>query len=163
MAFTTNPERQVEIKQLADMLADVPVRGIVTYAQLSDAAGHSVQDRPFALMKARNKAEKESGMRFETVRDIGIKKLDGESVHGIGIAARKHIERHAKRQSKRLAGLKYNDIGKERQARIDVERSLLGAVASMAAAKPEKLEKHAQTGPMVARKVLEALSGEECK
>jgi hypothetical protein len=158
MTFQTNPERQIEIKKLAAILADVPVRGIATYADLSNAVGYSVQNRPFALMKARTKAEKDSGMRFETVRDIGIKKLDGESVHGIGTAARKHIGRHARRQSKRLTGLKYNDIGKDRQARIDVERSLLSAVAVVASAKPQKLEEHAQTGPVAAQKVLETLA-----
>lgn len=155
--FTTNPERQIEIELLAKALHDLPIRETASYEALSSIAGYSVQARPFALIKARKKVEAETGLRFETVNRIGVKKLDGASVPGIGARARKTIARKAKRQAERLCGLKYNDIDKDTQARIDAERSLLGAISATAKADAQKVTEHTQTGPVVAARLFELL------
>ena len=90
---------------------------------------------------------------------VGVKKLAGADVVGIGKDARKKIGKIAKHQAARLTGLQYNDISPEAQKRIDAERSLLGAI-SMASAMPaaRTIEKHISTGPEAARTVLDLLS-----
>lgn len=156
--FTTNPETEIEIERLEAALSNLPIREVITYSQLSEAVGYDVQDKPFALIKARQRVEEKTGMRLGTVRGEGIKKLDGEAIVGIGVAARKSIARRAKRQAARLTNLSYNDIDGKTQQRIDAERSLLGAISSAATANVSKIEPIAATGPAVSARVFEALN-----
>lgn len=156
--FSTNPEVEIEVEALANILASLPIREVASYQQLSDAVGYDVQRKPFALMKARKKVETDTGLRLETVRREGVKKLDGEAVAGIGAHARKLIGRKAKRQAQRLTGLSYNDIDAASRARIDAERSLLGAISATAKADIERVEAETQTGPMVAAKVFDLMN-----
>lgn len=156
--FNTNPETEIEVERLSHILAELPIRAVASYEELSQAVGYSVQEKPFALIKARERVETQTGLRFSTVRGEGVKKLDGSSVVGIGAEARKSIARRAKQQAKRLSGLKYNDIDAPTQARIDAERSLLGAISSTARTKVEKVVEHTSTGPIVAAKIFDLMN-----
>jgi hypothetical protein len=153
--FTTNPETQIEIEKLAAMLRELPPGETASYAALSEAVSYNVQHKPFALMRARRVVEQESGLRFGTVMREGVKRLPATALPGIGMASRKRMSRMAKRQAARLTGLRYNDIDATIQARIDAERSLLGAISVVAATNSEKLSEHTTTGPMVAAQVLD--------
>lgn len=155
--FTVNPEKQIEIDNLAKVLNDTPIRGMATYAELSAAVGYNVQEKPFSLMKARRRVEGETGLRFSTVKGEGVKKLDGAAVAAIGAQARKSIAKKARRQAGRLTGLKYNDIDAAGQRRIDAERSLLGAISATAKADVAKIEEQTNTGPLVATRVFDVL------
>jgi len=86
-------------------------------------------------------------MRLETVRSVGIRKLAAAEVPGIGAAARRRIGRSAALHARRLSGLKYNDITPEAQTRIDLERSLLGAIQGMATSVTTKFTPGDQTPP----------------
>lgn len=156
--FSTNPETEIEVERLTRVLTDLPIRETASYATLSEAVGYDVQRKPFALIKARQRVEKETGLRLETVRREGVKKLDGAAVAGIGAQARKLIAKKAKRQAQRLTGLRYNDIDAAGQARIDAERSLLGAISATAKADVERVEAETRTGPMVAAKVFDLMN-----
>lgn len=155
--FSTNPETEIEVERLTKVLSNLPIRSIASYAELSQAVGYDVQERPFTLMKARERVEKQTGLRFATVKGEGVKKLDGASVAGIGAAARKVIARRAKRQAARLTGLSYNDIDASSQQRIDAERSLLGAISATAKADIAKVEQEARTGPVVAARIFDLM------
>lgn len=158
MPFTTNPERQIRIERLAKVLRDLPIRATATYDDLSAALGDNVRADWIALIRARELVEKETGMRFATVRGAGVKKLDAASIPGIGEEARAQIARRARRKHKQLTGLKYNDIDAPLQTRIDAERSLLGAIAATAKAKAEKVIEHTTTGPIIAARVFELVA-----
>lgn len=155
--FNTSPETQIEIDVLASILESLPINGIASYDQLSEAVGYRVNDKPFALIKARKQIEERTGMRFGTVRMEGVKKLSSEAIAGIGADARKAIARKAKSQAKRLTGLRYNDIDGEKRARIDAERSLLGAIAATAKADVKKVETLTPTAPVVPLKIFEMM------
>lgn len=156
--ITSNPEIQIEVERLAAILRGLPIRATATYAELSETVGYPVNRKPFALLKARKLVEQETGMRFATVRREGVKKLDGADVVGIGAMARKLIARKARTQAARLTGLSYNDIDSGKQARIDAERSLLGAISATAKADIERVTQVASTGPVVAAKVFDLLN-----
>lgn len=158
--FTTNPETEIETEKLAAVLRNLPIDGLASYAELSAAVGYQVQGKPFALIRARKRVEEESGLRFGTVHRQGVKKLAAEAVAGIGADARKRIARTAKRQHTRLSGLKYNNLDASTRARIDAERSLLGAVSAAARADADQLTEITATGPEVANRVLRWLAGE---
>lgn len=156
--FSTNPEVEIEVEALAAILQSLPMGETASYHALSEAVGYSVQHKPFALMKARKRVEEATGLRFETVRKEGVKLLHGDAVVGIGASVRKQIARKARRQSQRLTGLRYNDIDAGTQARIDAERSLLGAISATAKADVERIEAETRTGPMVAAKVFDLMN-----
>ena len=156
--FETDPDLEIEIDALAKILSDLPIREMVAYADLSEAVGYDVQDKPFALIKSRRRVEDNTGIRLGTVRGQGIKKLDATAVAGIGAAARRTIAKKAKRQASRLTGLRYNDIDAKTQARIDAERSLLGAISTAAKADVEAVEALTSTGPVVAFKIFDFMN-----
>ena len=153
--FNTSPDRQIRIERLAKFLRDLPIREVATYEALSDHLGEDVKSDRIALIRARKVAERETGMRFATVHGEGVKKLDAAAIPGIGEEVRKGIARKARRQSERLVGLKYNDIDGPMQARIDAERSILGAIAATANVKAEKVEIHTSTGPIVPSRIFQ--------
>lgn len=156
--YHTNPETELEIDAIARVLIELPIRQVATYDALSEAVGYDVRAKRFALMKARNRVEAQTGLRFSTVHGEGVKKLDAAAVAGIGADARKAIARKAKTQSARLTGLRYNDIDPKAQQRIDVERSLLGAISAAAKTPVERIEGAVSTGPVVASKVFDLLN-----
>lgn len=158
--FKTSPEMEIRVERIIRMLAELPLGATLTYKELSEAVGNGGTER-IALIKARSKFERETGIRLATVRSVGIKKLSGEDIAGIGVEARRAIGKKAKKQSKRLTGLRYNDIGQADQSRIDAERSLLAAIASISGAEPKKLEEGTRTGPMLPAQVFTALKKDE--
>jgi len=156
--FATNPEIEIEVEKVSEILKALPIDGMASYTLLSEVVGYNITKRPFVLMKARRLVEKETGLRFGTVRAEGVKKLDGNAVAGIGAAVRQGIARKAKVHASRLAGLRYNDIAPESRQRIDAERSLLGAIAATAKADVKRVEREAVTGPVVAAKIFEMMN-----
>lgn len=164
MPFPTDPERALKIDILAAALRDLPMEGILSYEELGDLiaedltiAGHT--DR-LSLVRAKARVERESGFCFETVRKVGLKKLSGSSLSGIGVTARRKIARKAAKEGKRLASARYN-LSSGDQAKVDAERSLLGAICVAAKAEIEPVQKMAVTGPMVAHKVFDLFRKEE--
>lgn len=129
----TSPERQIEIERLTTLLMELSVDGVVDYGALSAAIGRNVQEadtRPI-LIAARKRAEKLTGQRFETLRAVGIKRLAAVDVPGIGLNARARIRRASSRAFKRLTDLSYNDVDSRTRARIDAERSVMGAISAL--------------------------------
>lgn len=156
--FATNPETQIEIEKLSTILRNLGPDGLATYADLSTAAGYAVQRKPFPLIRARKLVEDETGIRFETVARAGVKRLSADALPGIGISARARVARLARRQAARLTGLKYNDITAPIQARLDAERSLLGAISAVSKAQAEKIAANTTTGPIIAAKIFEQIA-----
>jgi hypothetical protein len=156
----TSAEFELQVERIALVLAALPIRGTASYSELSAAAGQDVQRFRFALIEARKRVEKATGLRLETVREIGIKKLDGEAVKGIGQRARGSIARKAKRQGERLAGLKYNDLTAADRLRLDAERSVLGAIEMAARVDIRRTEKRVASGPIPAAKLFAAMGKE---
>lgn len=153
----TNPEITIEVELLAAILRGLGPDQLATYVELSAAVGYSIQDRPFPLFKARKVVERETGLRFSTVRGEGVKKLPADALAGIGAFARKRISRHARRQAERLTGLRYNDVSAPLQSRIDAERSLLAAISAVAGASHEPITQNTSTGPIVAARVFDLI------
>jgi hypothetical protein len=153
----TNPEIQIEVERLSAILRETPIGAVASYDALSGSVGYSVQLKPFSLLRARKVVEEETGMRFATIRGEGVKKLEASAIPGIGASARRSVARKAKRHAARLAGLSYNDIEAPIQARIDAERSLLGAISAAARADVETVQKETRTGPIVAMRMFDML------
>lgn len=158
--YPSRPELAIEVEKLANVLRQLSIGEVASYAAIDAAIGAA--HHYVALGKARKLVEAETGLRFETVHRVGIKKIDASSASGIGTHARKRISKIAKVQCARLAGLKYNDISPEQQKKIDMERSLLGAISVAASAKTAKLvETKIQTGPILPANVFDLVRAEK--
>lgn len=154
--IASSPERQIEIDRLCKSLETLSIGQTVTYADLSSACGRNVQtEANFSLMAARRRVEERDGVRLETIRSVGIRRLDTEGIVGIGSAVRLRIRRAAKRGYQRLTGIRHNDITPEIQVRIDAERSLLGAISSLSSDTARKASSEAsQTGPATIQQIV---------
>lgn len=129
--FRSNPEREAEIKALSAMLREIPVGEVLPYADMTAAIGRDIQnDARISLLAARRAVELEpEGRRFETIRRLGVKRLETADIPGIGAATRHRISRIARRGHARLACVTANDMTPEIRKKIDLERSMLGAIA----------------------------------
>jgi hypothetical protein len=163
--FATNPELQLEIEKLYEALNELAPDGLLSYETMSRLLGYSIKQKPWVLMRAKKRFENNTGLRVGTVRGEGVRKLTAEAVPGLGAVARKRIGRIAKRGSEQLIDLRYNDIDSRVQARIDAERSLLGAISAVASTQGNHMAKETRTGPIVPAAVFDHLrptrTGEE--
>jgi len=155
MKFTTNPQTQVDIEMLANALAALGPDDLLTYDGMTNLVGYDVRARPWAMLTARDRVEKETGLRFGTVRGEGYCKLTAADLPGIGMAARAKVRGLAKRAAARLTRLRYNDVDTRLQARLDAERSLLFAIGAVASTRGHHVAALTKTGPIVAEAVFD--------
>jgi hypothetical protein len=158
--FRTSPEHAIQIEALVAALNALPVGQTITYDALSEAIGKRVQtdDGRFLLIRARRLAEKQTGTLFATVFGVGVKRLPADEAAGVGSDVRQRIRRSANRTYARLSDIRYNDITPDVRQRIDAERSLMGAIASLATqTSANSVAKHTQTGPVPVAKLLAAI------
>lgn len=101
-----------EVRVLADMLAAVPFGETVRYANLSAAVHFDVRQKRHILARARQKALEETGAIFDTVRGVGLRRLQAEQIPGLGAAARRRIRREAHRTHRAMRhGISgFNDV-----------------------------------------------------
>lgn len=151
--YSTNPELQIEIEKLVAVMTATATGETVTYAALKAATSGNY--KPWALIKARELVERETGARLAAVHGVGIKRLAASDVAGLGVDARRRVGKIAKRTSARLTGLSYNDLTDDDRAKVNMERSLLGAVHALASGKAAAaVAPNTRTGPEVASAVL---------
>lgn len=158
--FKTSPQHAIQIDAIVKALTAIPVGQIITYKDLSAIVGKNVQsdDGRFLLIRARRLAEKQTGTLFATVFGQGIKRLPADEAAGVGSDARQRIRRSANRTYARLSDIRYNDVAPETRARIDAERSLMGAISAIATqANVSNVQRHTSTGPIPVAKLLEAI------
>ena len=129
--FASNPQVQAEIEKLCGLLRALSVDTVLTYADASVAIDRDVQGQArYSLIRARDTVEKEDGIRFATVHNVGIKRLSASEVPAIGQHGIKHINRTAKRVVKRLGNLKsYNDMTGDDRLRVAAMRMVASHVA----------------------------------
>jgi hypothetical protein len=124
-----SPELDAEIGRLAELLATVGVDQILTYREMNLAIGRDVQNEArYSLMRAQQRAEREHGIRYATLHNVGKRRLKGDDLPSIGAKARQHIRKAAKRGYRRLGDLAGN-VPSEVQRRIDAERAALGTIS----------------------------------
>jgi len=165
MTFATNPENEIEIETLAKALAELGPEGMLSYRQMSDLVGFDIQhNRRYILVRAREKVEEETGLRFETVIGEGVRPLGKEELRGMGMSARRRIGRISKRVVARLTNLKgYNDIDSRDQAGLDAERSLHGAIREIASTQNNHIASLTKRGPIVVAAVFDYIRPQRAK
>jgi hypothetical protein len=129
----TSPENEAIVERLEQALATLPLGGTVTTPQLVKAApGFSWSRNYWLLQKARERAEKNLGCIFETVRGIGVKRLSAQEIPDVGLSSLRKIRRAANRGKKRLSRVNSNSLSQGEQRRVVGMVAMLGAVAMIA-------------------------------
>lgn len=78
-------ERSAEVNWLVTLLREKAIGDIATYEEMTDACGRNVQEHRGPLNSARNILRSEDGIEFETVSNVGIRRLDDVGVvHTLG-------------------------------------------------------------------------------
>lgn len=148
--FQSNPKRAALIAKLRQALSELPVGDMLTYPDAHRLTG--VVDRrnlTELLGVARRLEERETSARFSAIWNTGIKRLTAEEIAGIGSETRNKIAKRARVGVRRLSDLRVN-FTPEEQARVDAERSLLGAIAALSSVKERPVDKPTPTPADVA-------------
>lgn len=132
--FKANPEKHASVERMCAQLEALPVNEVITYGELADAAGFHVTDNTgrYWLQEARNRAETATGALYDTVRGVGIKRLQGDAFPDVGVRGIRRIRKQAKRTGGRLAKTRANDLSDGTRKTLIAQRAQLGAIASLA-------------------------------
>jgi len=146
MTFEISPDARL----LADKLNETPRGATISLADLSAVIGRDVAKCRHILYSAMKLSRKEAGAIFGTVRGVGYQRLQTAQLPGLGVAARAHIRRSAKRSARDIAaGLaKTNDIPNDVQLQANREISVLGLVEMAARDNSIAPNKEMQAGPL---------------
>lgn len=129
MSFDTLPENAADIHVLEKLLEALPIDGVLTYQQMEDAIGRPIQAHRFLLLRARENVEERAGALFETVRQVGMKRLQAADMPDVGLSSLRKIKRSARRGMERLSNVRANDLSETDAHRVLAYRSQLGAIA----------------------------------
>lgn len=134
MFAKADPEKYASVERMCALLEALPVEGVVTYAQLSAAAGFPVNcdTGRYWLTEARQRAETVTGTLFDTVRGTGIKRLQGDAFPDVGVRGIRKIRKCAKRTGSRLKKTRSNDLSDATRKTLIAQQAQLGAIASLA-------------------------------
>lgn len=94
----TIPDRSVEAQFLYERLSKSAVGEIITYAEMDELIGRSVQKQcRQALQTARNACKSELRILFGTIAKVGLKRLSNDEIPGLAESKIAHIRRTVKR------------------------------------------------------------------
>lgn len=131
--FESKPENTATIQKLYDRLSALSVGGIFVWPDAKKIAGADIQDRNRWLMtRAIEKAEKDCGCIFESVRGVGIKRLHASDATEVGLHTIRGVRRKARRGARRLERISSNSLTDPDRKRSIAYQSLLGTIAMMA-------------------------------
>ncbi len=131
-----------DAKTIADMLRAASVGAVVTYDDMSDALGRDVLTyaRP-AIASARKMVQQENRMVFDTVRKVGVKRLEDGDIVNLGDRARVSMRRIASHTVGKIVCVNYAGLSREQQTKHNTALSMFGVIKEMATSKSfERLE-----------------------
>jgi|GEM_PF-3778499 len=110
----TIPERSIQTTMLITKLKEHEEGELVKYAALNDYIKENVQKEAYSYLRsARNAVLIEDGARWETVLNVGIKRLTpSEALHASSNLPRK-IQRTVRREKKKVQRIDFSRLDKE--------------------------------------------------
>lgn len=134
------PPRSADTDHLMNVLRGIAVGETVSYSQLSDSLGVDVRKyRRGQLDSARRALEREEKITFETVREQGLRRIEGKEVVETHRDFRRRVRRAAGRQERRLACV--GDFGKldnETLREFNVAASIVGVFRHISSEKTQE-------------------------
>lgn len=129
--YVSSPETEAKVEAIASALRLLKPGDVLAYERLDN-----LDDGRRALSgRARRIVQRERGYVFETVRSVGIKRLEPEDVHAVGIAHRRSIVRGVVRTRTTLVlALKLDgrEMSRTDRRKVTSELSRLGIIEEIA-------------------------------
>jgi hypothetical protein len=136
------PTISAESDILYHRLAKVQPAEVVTYVELSALIKRNVQkDARGLLHTARCKAKREDGVVFVPVIGLGLKRASGHDFIGIattGMERGRRVARKALNDSLLMPKDEYEQLTRDEQTVLNVDRTLLGTLMHFATEKARK-------------------------
>lgn len=157
-------ELSADSKTLASVLLEAKKDDTITYERLSKAIGRDVRgDGAGSLQTARRIAQREQRMVFDSVRGVGLKRLQDADIVDLSDKARDHMRRTARRTAKKLVCVDFDDLTNEKKVKHNAALSMMGALAELTTEKSLlKLQanvEHSRTDQLPAAKAAMAALG----
>jgi hypothetical protein len=122
-------EKSADTKVLENVLSEMKVGDMLTYAELSKAIGRDVRQFAIgALASARGSLLKEKKMVFAIERKIGIKRLDDNQIIDSTEADRLHMQRTGKKSLAKLASVSFENLSEEKKKQHVVASAQIGTI-----------------------------------
>jgi hypothetical protein len=133
MTKTFIGEKSIETSLLYQKLSTMNPGETVSYGELSEIAGRSVQESGrSALNSARRMCERDDGKVFGVIRNEALKCLDDNEIVGTAASTIEHIKRTSRRGVRRMGAVRnVAGLGQDDQNRFNAYTSLLGVVAEV--------------------------------
>lgn len=130
----------LDTQMLYERLEKAQIGDLIKYEELSAIIGSDVQIKGRgSLQSARKMAMRDKSMVFESVRDIGIKRLADAEIVRSGQAYISRIRRHARRGMRVLVSVQnFEALPNDLKIRHNATASMLGAVAQFSGGAAQK-------------------------
>ena len=128
MSFTPNPD----VRLIYDALAKLDIGEEITYEAINDIVGYDIQKKRTSLTTAMNRCFKNDGHVFETIKNVGIKRLADADIVRKSDRNITSIRRKTRRSALELSKVQnFNNLSSDMKKRHNATMALLGAVNQM--------------------------------
>jgi hypothetical protein len=135
--FTPRPDSDSAL--LARVLAQLPVGGELSYAEMTAAIGRDVQGvGRGALETARRKLLRDERRVFDVIIDIGLRRLNDREIVQTADKARAHIRRTSRKAARTVLCATYEKLDRESQVKHNIALSVFAVTEQMAGDKAVK-------------------------
>lgn len=130
-------------KALAQELAKAATGDVMTYADLSAIVGRDVQEAArSALNTARHVVQREHRIVFDVVIGVGLRRLESSEIVDLSDKARDRTRSIARRISKKLTCVEYDELPREKQTKHNAALSMFGLMKELASDGAQKRIEH---------------------
>jgi len=134
--MTGMSQKSDDARFLIQELKKIDIGETVGYEALAKAIGRSREELSSPLQTARRALLEDDRRVFDTVRNVGLKRMSDVDIVGTSAATASRIRRAARRGAMTLAAVSdFSALSRENQMRHSAAMSMLAAVAEMSTEK----------------------------
>jgi hypothetical protein len=150
---------------IARALETLAIGESISYNQLTGIIGRDITQFRNALESARHTVLRDKQMVFDTLRGVGLIRLNDSEIVDLSDKAREQSRKLAKRIAKKLVCVNYNSLSKEKQVKHNTALSMFGVIAELSSSSSvkrleQKIEEHGGSLPL-AKAALAALAAKD--
>jgi hypothetical protein len=130
MPFQTNPEVNIDVRRVEEVLGAAVAGDIIDYGQLSKILGRNVQNGARAIIQRAVKRQLKDGRLWLCIRKVGYRLAQVSDALPLVEHGRLKVYRTAKREALKLATVDYDALDRDQRTAVLAAQSMYGAVAA---------------------------------
>lgn len=131
MAFKSNPELDIDVRRVHDILAAANPGDVVTHQSLSAVIGRNAQNGARDVVQRAIRRQLNAGRLWVSIRKVGYKLADTAVAAALPESIRKRGRRFARREATKLATVTLEGLSAEQTTEILAAQSMLGVIGSV--------------------------------